>query len=497
MAKCTVCLINPPTRCRSLRPPHGLMYISSYLTKHGVDNYLIDPKGGFTEKTHIEMITDKVKELAPDFVGISMLTTDILCVFKLLASVKHRCPGTRTVVGGLHPTLFPEEILRNDDTDVVVMGEGEETMYDLVRNCSDGLGKIKGIGFKKNGEIVLNEKRPMIKNIDDLPFPAFDKIDMDFYLKPNIHILRGIPIRGFNIFSNRGCPFRCRFCVNKNIFGGSVRFRSPERVVDEIEYLHEKYNIDGFYLYEDTFGIRKNDVEIFCDEINKRRMRLVWGCTTRVNLVSDALLQKISQAGCMQIDFGVESGSQRLLDLLKKDITLDQVRKTVALCRKHRIRIFSNFMINLPTETEDDFEKLLSFSSELKSDVSIFNIACPFPGTDIQDYLHGPLTTEDYVKMSSMASFNTFIDFLESKCKLSSHSLPIRTMLERIGEIFPLPRTLGVKFNSMYLRNFLRLFSFILNGKYLKCLLRSTKKRSYLLFAVSLFHKNNVSTTSQ
>ena len=209
-------------------------------------------------------------------------------------------------------------------------------------------------------------------------------------------MIRGIPLKGFYVFSTRGCPARCRFCVNKNIFGRTVRFREPVKVVDEIESLYRKYGIDGFYMYDDTFGVRKSDAYQFCDELVKRNLPLVWGCATRINLITEEFVEKIKSAGCLQVDFGVESGSQRLLDLLKKDITLEQIRKAIGLCKKHKLRVFSNFMINLPTETEEDVDNLIDFAEELKSDISIFNITFPFPGTDIQTYLKFPSTLNQH-----------------------------------------------------------------------------------------------------
>jgi radical SAM superfamily enzyme YgiQ (UPF0313 family) len=493
-----VCLINPPTRALSLRPPHGLMYISSYLTSHDVENLLLDPKGNIPEDAIVRKTINEAIKWGPDIVGISCLTTDVPCVLGMVGEIKTLLPDCKIVLGGIHPTLFPEEMLENENVDFVVMGEGEQTLLALVEACGEGdFSTVKGIAYKNEGKTVINEKRPMISDLDDIPVPAFDKVNMEYYLQPNIHLIRGIPMRGFYVFSTRGCPYSCRFCVNKNIFGRSIRFRDPIEVADEVEYLYNKYKIDSFYMYDDTFGVKKSHAFMFCDELKKRKLPLVWGCATRINLIDEEFVRKLKDAGCLQIDFGVESGSQRLLDLLQKEITLDQIRYAVKLCKKHNIRVFSNFMINLPTETETDIDNLIEFADEIKSDISIFNITCPFPGTDIQTYMKEKLTEEDYPKMSGMASYNTYIDFIESKCKLSSHNIPIRDILKRIQLAIPSPRDIRAKAGLKYIANMARYLNFLINPKYIMCLLRSSKKFEYLKFALRILGMRNVSTTKE
>lgn len=494
-----VCLINPPTRRTSLRPPLGLMYISAYLTSKGISNRVLDPKGEMPEDELAIETVQKAIACKPELIGISCLTTDLLCVFKMAAQIKSQLPAVKIVLGGIHPTLFPEQMLQNKDVDYVVIGEGEYTLFDLVTSLAGGesLSSVQGIAYKENGKVIINEKRPMIKDLNAIPLPAYDQVDMSFYLQPNIHLIRGIPMKGFYIFSTRGCPARCRFCVNKNIFGRTVRFRDPVKVADEVEFIYEKYGIDGFYMYDDTFGVRKSDVDQFCDELIRRKLPLVWGCATRINLITEDFVKKIKAAGCMQIDFGVESGSQRLLDLLQKDITLEQIRQAISICKKHKMRVFSNFMINLPTETEEDIDTLISFANELKSEISIFNITCPFPGTDIVSYQQTELTIEDYPKMSGMASFNTYIDLLEEKCKLSDHKIPIREILKRIQLSIPSPRDIRLKPSLNYIRNLMRYLNFITNLQYLGCLLRSRNKYEYLMFFGKMLRRQNISTTKK
>lgn len=216
MKKIQVCLINPPTRSLSLRPPHGLMYISAYFSHNGITNCLIDPKGNDPIEKLTEKLLRETIESSPDFVGISCLTTDVRCVLSIASQIKKKLPHTKIVLGGIHPTLFPEEMLKDENIDFVVMGEGEETFFELVSSYGKvDLSSINGIAFKSNSKIIINKRRDMIKSLDSLPLPAFEKINMDFYLQPNIHLVRGIPLKGFYVFSSRGCPYRCRFCVNK------------------------------------------------------------------------------------------------------------------------------------------------------------------------------------------------------------------------------------------------------------------------------------------
>jgi len=496
MKKVKACLINPPTRSLSLRPPLGLMYISSYLSKHNIDNHVIDQKGDIPEDILIDRLVQKTVGVDPDHVGISCLTTDVPCVFKMVKKIKAELPHAKITVGGVHPTMFPDQMLADVNIDYVVLGEGEEVFCDIV--CSDesmDFHSLTGIAFKDEGKIVINARRASIANLDDLPMPAFDKIDMSFYLQPNMHLVRGIPLRGFYFFSTRGCPYGCRFCVSKNVFGRTIRFREPSKVVDEIEYVYKKYNIDAFYLFDDTFGVKKSQAIDLCDAIAKRGLPIVWGCETRVNLINEEFVKSLKKAGCIQVDFGIESGSERLLKLLQKGIIVDQVRKAVKICRKYGVRVFSNFMINLPTETEEDVEDTLALADEIKSDISIFNVTCPFPGTELHSYLRHKLTTDDYTKMSSYVSYRTYIDFLESKCKLSAHNIPIDDMLARIQETVPVPRNIRLKFNMKYMRNFIRYFNFITNLKYIVCMIKSRGKADYIKFAFGIVRKRNISPT--
>lgn len=496
MKKVKACLINPPTRSLSLRPPLGLMYISSYLSKHNIDNHVIDQKGDIPEDILIDRLVQKTVGVDPDHVGISCLTTDVPCVFKMVKKIKAELPHAKITVGGVHPTMFPDQMLADVNIDYVVLGEGEEVFCDIV--CSDesmDFHSLTGIAFKDEGKIVINARRASIANLDDLPMPAFDKIDMSFYLQPNMHLVRGIPLRGFYFFSTRGCPYGCRFCVSKNVFGRTIRFREPSKVVDEIEYVYKKYNIDAFYLFDDTFGVKKSQAIDLCDAIAKRGLPIVWGCETRVNLINEEFVKSLKKAGCIQVDFGIESGSERLLKLLQKGIIVDQVRKAVKICRKYGVRVFSNFMINLPTETEEDVEDTLALADEIKSDISIFNVTCPFPGTELHSYLRHKLTTDDYTKMSSYVSYRTYIDFLESKCKLSAHNIPIDDMLARIQETVPVPRNIRLKFNMKYMRNFIRYFNFITNLKYIVCMVKSRGKADYIKFAFGIVRKRNISPT--
>jgi len=472
------------------------MYISSYLTSNNVENIIIDIKGNEAADLLTAKIIDKVLKCKPDFVGISCLTTDVKSVFNIANMIKNRLSDTNIVLGGIHPTLFPEEMLKNRDIDFVVMGEGEKTLNELVHAVDNNeISKVDGIAYRENEKTVINGSRAMIDNLDELPRPAFAKVDMNFYLQPNLHLIRGIPIKGFYIFTSRGCPYRCRFCVNKNIFGRRIRYRNPSEVVDEIEYLYNRYRIDGFYLYDDTFGVKKSHAVEFCNELIKRRLPLIWGCETRVNLVNEDLLVKLKRAGCVQLDFGIETGSERLLKLLQKDITTDEVRRAIKLCKKYGIRVFSNFMVNLPTETLEDVDTTISFADEIKSDISIFNITCPFPGTDIQTYLKEPISVDDYPLMSSMASYSRYIDFIEAKCKLSAHSISITELLKRIQVFFPTPRDMMLKPNIRYAVNFLRYFNFLINPAYIRSMIKSRSKTDYLRFIVKTLKKQNISTT--
>jgi radical SAM superfamily enzyme YgiQ (UPF0313 family) len=213
--------------------------------------------------------------------------------------------------------------------------------------------------------------------------PDYEALPMGWYTAARSDLIRGVIGAGTTIFSSRGCPFSCSFCSSREIFGNQLRFRTPQRVVDELQYLYDNYKIDCFYILDDTFTVNKKHVEGFCRELEKRRLKLIWGCETRVDLVDEDTFSLMRRSGCVQVDFGIESGSQKVLDILKKGIYVEDIRKAFAITKKVGLRTFANIMINNPGENLEDIKKTEELVKESNPDISTVWITTPYPGTQI------------------------------------------------------------------------------------------------------------------
>ena len=322
-------------------------------------------------------------------------------------------------------------------------------------------------------------------------------VDMKFYLKPNPYVIRGVPLSAFYAISSRGCPYRCTYCANKDLFGQTFRARSPANVIEELELLKNDYKIDGVYFYDDTFTIDGQRVIKLCREMREKKLGLVWACETRVNVIFDKIVKEMSQAGCMQIDFGIESGSQYMLDKLKKDITLRQIMDAFAICKKYGIRQFANIMINLPGETREDLEYTKELIRMMNANITIFNVTTPFPGTDLyQDFGKNNLTHDDYAYMASKVDYNDFVNFIEKKCRMSKYDDKIMDVLDELWDEFPNAQSIRLNLNKNYIKGVLKALDFVKDKNYLKVMLRSKKKLEYVSWIKDNIMKKNLSTNA-
>lgn len=487
-----VLLVQPPTRAFTPRPPLGLMYISACLTRAGIDNDIIDIKArNSREAAGVRAgILHRISEADADIIGITCLVTEVEVVEELCREIRRTKPGALIVLGGAQPTTHPEHFVEaRDSIDYFVIGEGEITFTELVKACREQglpgaaherIRKVDGLAWFEGDAIRMSKPRALLEDLDALPMPAYDKVDMDFYTMPTAWGIRPVLISLFWIFSSRGCPFRCRYCVAHEIFGRRVRKRSPRNVLDEIEYLVRTYRVDGIYFHDESFTVDRQRVIEICSEIRRRRLKLAMGCQTRVDLVSDDLVRTMAEAGFMQIDFGVESGSDRILELVHKDITAEQVRNAFSICRRHRVRTFANMMVNLPEETLEDIEKSIALMKELNPNAVIWNVTVPYPGS----FLDRKLSRADFKVLLTYPSAEAFA-LLDSRYRFAAHSESMSALLDRLYGIFPHPRYLRFKLDAAYLKRWLRFFDYIFNPKYIGILLRSRRKRQYLKRAFS------------
>jgi len=364
-------------------PPLGLMYIAAVLEKagHQVQIFDADPEYQAT-------MMKEIKEFKPELIGLSFLTVAYQRAFNLCKTLKKEMPDAIYCAGGVHTTVKPRETLKEFDLDFIVIGEGEDTIVEACEKLGrkEGLTGVNGVMYRDNEEIIVNEGREMIKDLDSIPFPARHLIDMKPYLKPP-GIIRGYAEKNqTTIVTSRGCPFKCIYCGSHNIFGRRTRRRSVKNVVDEIEHLVKNYDMKGIYYCDDTFTLSSRWVKEYCEELRKRNLNIKWGCQSRVDQTDRELMSKMKESGLVQLDFGVESGSEKILKVLGKGGAGDrtaQIKESFKLCKELDIRTLATFIIGNPEETREDIDESFKVAKEIDADYTAFYFLTPYPGTDI------------------------------------------------------------------------------------------------------------------
>lgn len=403
-----VLFINPPwfegstfDRLISSNPPLGIAYIAAYLKKNGyIDVEILDMKVLGLTFDEIEL---KVRKIAPHIVAITAATGQLSSASKIIGIIKKINPKIITVIGGAHPSALPERTLREVNADVCVIGEGEATFLELVKAIEKNgdLKDVDGICFKnRNKKMITNKRRKLIENLDELPFPDRDLLPpLKAYMTSNF----GEDKLHTSVMTSRGCPFGCKFC-DKSIFGRTSRLRSVKNVVDEIDILVKNYGVNEIRFFDDLFTVNERRVRDICDEIMKRGLKFSWCCEARVNTVNPKMLRLMKEAGCRQIDYGIESGAQEILDLLNKGTTLDQIRTAVKWTNEAGIKIKCYFVLGLPGETKEHIRTTINFAKSLDIDYAAFFLYSPYPGTP----LYGSLSKYGRIIASNWDEYVTF-----------------------------------------------------------------------------------------
>ncbi len=379
----------------------GVLCLSAYLRKNGFENIILDSAIADKKANNETLILDKIKELKPRVVCFSATHKEFDEVVRMNRAIKSAMPEVFTIVGGPQPTFRPEDFLHNG-FDFVGIGEGEVTLYEFVR---EALGKayrwntIAGLYFNRNGKEIRNPPRPLMarEELNDIPILPYDKIDRK-YFSFNADLIRGVPLRGAMMMTSRGCPFSCSFCGCALIFGRKIRFFSLGHIEREIKYLKERFGIQGIWISDDTFTVNIEHA-IGVGGILKK-YKIVWGCQSRVDTINEELIRTIKELGCVQIDIGVESGSQRILDdIIGKGTNIKQIEDAFRLTKKYKIRTLANIMIGLPTETYEDLKKTVALADRINADYYVFAIATPLPGTRLYEMVNEEITPQEYSQL--------------------------------------------------------------------------------------------------
>lgn len=376
-------------------------FFSSYETKVRVGIQQVPPislavlgasllsAGHLVDVLDLTVAEDKNKELKErlkdeyEYIGITFLTPSFVDAIKIANMVKKKQPQAVLICGGPHVSSLPEETLRQSLFDIAVIGEGEETIVEIVND--NDFGEIKGIYYKKDKRIFKNPLRPLLPNLDESPLPAWHLYDLEEYHSPRV-VCRRNPVGAME--TSRGCPFGCVYC-NKSVFGKVFRTKSPERVVYEMEYML-RCGFREIFVYDDGFSIDMARAKRICDLIIKKDLRFPWTLHNgiRIDKVDGELLKKLKKAGCYKISFGVETGNSRVLEEIQKGTTLIQARRVFKLAEKAGVETIGFFMFGLPGDTEKTMRETIDFAKELDPDYPKASITIPLPATPMFEKLH-------------------------------------------------------------------------------------------------------------
>jgi radical SAM superfamily enzyme YgiQ (UPF0313 family) len=399
---------NAPTQI-----PLGLAYLASTLEKDGHKVTILD--------MNINKDIDSEITKAPCLIGFTATTPAIKKVWRLAEQVKATSQA-KIVVGGPHPSALPLESIAKVGIDVVVVGEGEETLKEICAriDAKKSLEGVKGCVCKENGRIIDNGPRQLIKDIDSLPFPAFHLFDLEKY--GNAQPIKDYKkdARSFYIFTSRGCPYGCLFC-SKALYGRTFRPRSPENVLTEWRMLVNEYKATEIGMQDDIFNFNKARALKICSMIKEEGLDVPWiTCNgIRTNHTDYELLMAMKKAGCHRVGYGVENGSQRVLDFLQKSQTLQQVENAFKVTKKVGLESMGFFMIGNPTETEETIDQTIEFAIKLNPDIAHFTISAPFPGTKLRNLIeeNGHLLITDWDQYGILEG-KAFFEYGELKSKI-------------------------------------------------------------------------------
>ncbi|NOZ22683.1 MAG: radical SAM protein [Planctomycetes bacterium] len=323
-------------------------------------------------------IRSVMKQQTPDMVGIS-IQSPALPSAKIVAHLaKEELPDCVVVAGGPHPNACPEEVMDDKNIDFVVRGEGEVTIVELVDALEDArsLSTIEGICLRKGRRVIVNPLRPYIKDLDSLPFPAKDlRLFPDLYSDTHMGTIIG----------SRGCPYQCTFCDSRGLWGTKVRFRSVDNIISEIRQLGRDFGCRRFHFVDDTLTLKRSRLLHFCKAVRATGLGFEWLCSSRADAIDATSARMLHLSGCTAVLIGAESGSERMLRIMKKQVDIDKVRKAIALVRREGMQVITTFLVGTPDETEEDIRKTIRLVRELKHDLVYVNTYVPYPGSEMHE----------------------------------------------------------------------------------------------------------------
>jgi len=401
-----VTLVNPPypKRVHQHPPliPLGIAYLGAVLEKNGYPVDVIDCQAQKLTHSDFEHEIDKNQ---PKVVGVTSTTLTYKSALKIAEIAKQVHPDCVTILGGCHATFWDEKALEEcPQLDIIARKEGEYTLLEIVNKLRENkhINDVLGTTCRKNGKITRNADRPYIENLDELPFPAH-------HLLPLKHLrTQGKVV--FPLATSRGCVYWCNFCTAVRMFGRKYRMRNPKKVVDEIQFLNEKYGANRLTFYDDTFTVDQPRVEEICEEIQNRKLKIEWDCETRVDMITKELLQKMKKAGCIAVWFGVESGCQNVINRMEKSFNVAQTRKAFKWANEVGLMTVASVILGFPGETRDTALQTVKFVEKLNPVDVGYHIATPYPGTPMYDFVK----EKGWLKITDFDRYDTTTPVFES-----------------------------------------------------------------------------------
>jgi anaerobic magnesium-protoporphyrin IX monomethyl ester cyclase len=372
----------------SSMPPLGLLSIAAVLEREGIE---VEAVPADVLDMSWNDIRRKIRAARPDIVGVTSTTENRFQSFELARQAKEAWPQALTVMGGPHVSMATEDTLAHiEDLDIVVRGEGEDTMLDLCRalerkGAPDGISRVAGTSYRHEGQVVHNPPRSPIPDLDALPFPAFHLVPFEKY-NFKIDVPGRGPLPAVNVMTSRGCPFNCNFCATPINWGRTVRVRTPLNVIREIEFLVQEYGARVIFFYDDTFNVSVRRVEEIANLILERKLPIFWRCEVRLDLMTKPLLARMKEAGLFHVSFGLEAGSERVRNtIIDKKISLGDFRNMVAWCRELDIIPNAFFIFSHPTETWEEARETIriieEYKDQVEASVAILHV---YPGTPLE-----------------------------------------------------------------------------------------------------------------
>ncbi|MBF0312910.1 MAG: B12-binding domain-containing radical SAM protein [Oligoflexia bacterium] len=460
-----ILLINPATRryikengeatCKNGTMPLGIMFIASFIEKHGYDVKILDVtiEGYYTEKIidknnirygqPIEDIEKFITDYSPDAVGVtciqSMRYYEVLEVCSIVKTINKRTP---VIVGGSHVTGAPRECLENENIDYAVIGEGEITFLKLLKflEHKEDINNIRGLGYKtldSRREIVINPGAEWIADLDSMPMPAWHLVPMEKYFEIGVGPSQKMLNRYALLVTSRGCPHKCNYCPSFKCWGEKYRSMSPQRVLQEIQYLYEKYDIRTILFEEHNFITNKKRVMEICSLLKQNNLKINWSAPNgmEVNCLDYEYIKEMASAGCDMLHLAVETTSKKVYDKLDKKVNYDHVHDVIKWGKECGMQIAAFFMLGFPGETKEDIENSIEYSTQIDADYVHFFIPTPLPGTPLFDeciekkYISFPI---DYSRLRYNIGNITTADFNPEEIENYRRNAWLKVMAKKV-----------------------------------------------------------------